>query len=132
MSIDITTKTTPQDYEDLTGDNLELVLKGSSFARDNKNGQRLLYRVEFNVINHIKQPCYIYNDEMLNNLTGKNLDKFKSAIVYETEFFIQEGIESPKEVGEYIDNHPTRWLCATTENALRELGFLTIKSGRFY
>lgn len=131
MAIDLTTITTPQDYEDLTGDNLELLLKGSSFAQDNKNAQRLLYRVEFNVINHIKQPCYNFNDEMLNNLKDKKLDKFKSAIVYETEFFIQEGIESPREVGEYIQDHPTNWLCAATENALRDLGFLTIKSWSF-
>lgn len=132
MPIDITTITTPQDYEDLTGDKLELLLAGSSFASDNRNAQRLLYRVEFNVISYIKQPCYNFDEEMINNLSGKNLDKFKSAIVYETEFFIQEGIETPSEVGEYVQKHYAHWLCAAAENTLRELGFLTIKSGRFY
>lgn len=122
--IELKTYTTPDDYESVILINLNLELKGSS-DHPEKDAQAILFRVERNIISYLTAN-YNFNESMIEK-NEKTLYNFKLATIYQTEYFLKNGIESPTAIDEYAGQKRI-FLCDTAIQLLRAVGMMNLRS----
>jgi hypothetical protein len=115
--------TTPDDYYALIGDNLNMILQGSSMD-NSKAAERYIYQIERSLISKLTVN-YNFTESMIT-ANEHVLKLWKQAIIYQVEHFVESGFFSAKDLGLETSGELNSWLLETSRNFLRQAGLMNI------